>query len=67
MGDERIDAESRLRAVLRLLDDVDRDAEKELQQVAPGFGTLRLQLDGAAKRLDEFKRTLPTEPDPDAV
>ena len=33
----------------------------------PGFGTLRLQLDGAAKRLDEFVLSLPKEPDPDAT
>jgi hypothetical protein len=67
MGDERIDAETRLRAVLASLDDVDRDAERETQaSLPPGFGTLRLQLDAAAKRLEEFRRALPVEPDPDA-
>ena len=67
LGDERIDAERRLGAVLAVLDDIDRDALQQKQQDLPaGFGSLGLQADFAARRLNEFTRSLPAQPDPDA-
>ena len=64
-GDDRIDGSRRLLAAVRALDDVDTEALREPSQsaaVAAGFAPLRLMLDGAASRLDDFRSALPTEP-----
>ena len=67
-GDERIDSERRLFAVVRALDDLDvatlrsdlRDADSK---AAPGFTRVSLLLTQAAGALDEFMRNLPDAPD----
>ena len=67
VGDERIDAQKRLSLVLRALDDIDRDSESvPSENAAPGFGTLRLEIDAMSKRFDEFIVSTPAQPDPDA-
>ena len=69
VGDERIDEERRLLALLAVLDDIDREAEVKQTSsaiTAPGFGTLRLMLDSASKRFNEYREALPSVPDPDA-
>ena len=67
LGDERIDAQKRLSLVLRALDDIDRDSESmPSERAAPGFGTLRLEIDAMSKRFDEFIVSTPAQPDPDA-
>mmetsp|Transcript_38423 Transcript_38423/g.101305 ORF Transcript_38423/g.101305 Transcript_38423/m.101305 type:complete len:201 (-) Transcript_38423:379-981(-) len=63
-GDDRIDGTRRLRSVVRALDDVDVESLSEPAQgaaTASGFAPLRLMLDGAASRLDDFRSALPTE------
>ena len=69
-GDERIDNEKRLFAVVRALDDADIFSLRTdgsngggSAPVAPGFSPLSILLDRATQRLDEFLRDVPLEPD----
>ena len=53
--------------MLAALDEIDAAAETVAsERAAPGFGKLRLQIDGMNKRFDEFVGALPSSPDPDA-
>lgn len=64
-GDDRLDGKGRLNAVISALDDIDKEALKEPSQSAAqaaGFAPLRLMLDGAASRFDDFRAQLPAEP-----
>lgn len=63
-GDDRRDAEARLRTLTAALGDVDAISlrEPDAAGVAPGFSPLRLNLDGASRAFDDFVRGLPAEP-----
>jgi len=70
-GDERLDSNQRLRALLAALDELDTAAMQVPQRArpdagaalaAPGFGPLRIRVDGVASRFDEFRIGLPVQP-----
>ena len=72
-GDERIDSERRLFAIVRLLDDLDVETLRGggdaggggggTKQLPPGFSKVSLLLERAAAAFDAFLRELPAAPD----
>lgn len=69
-GDERIDTEQRLLATVRILDDVDAVAERQSaadSKAAGPLSSVSLLLDRAVVSFDDFRRALPTSPDPYAT
>ena len=66
VGDDRLDSNRRLMTVISVLDDVDREALSQpatsRSNAAAGFTPLRLMLDSASRRFEDFRQALPAQP-----
>lgn len=66
VGDDRLDSNRRLLLVIAVLDDVDREALSQpatsRSNAAAGFAPLRLMLDSASRRFEDFRKALPAQP-----